>query len=99
MDTAGQKFDPNRHEALFEMPDPSVPSGTIAQVVETGYAIGDRVLRPAKVGCRASGPKAEAANQNDNAAWRWDRHDLITRSPRPPLLPSASASFMRAEPA
>ena len=61
MDTAGQKFDPNRHEALFEMPDPSVPSGSIAQVVETGYVIGDRVLRPAKVGVARGGPKADPA--------------------------------------
>ena len=59
METAGQKFDPNRHEALFEMPDPAVPSGTIAQVVETGYMIGDRVLRPAKVGIARGGPKSE----------------------------------------
>ena len=59
METAGQKFDPNRHEALFEMPDPSVPSGSIAQVVETGYLIGDRVLRPAKVGVARGGPKAD----------------------------------------
>ena len=61
MDTTGQKFDPNRHEALFELPDPSVPSGSIAQVVETGYVIGDRVLRPAKVGVARGGPKADPA--------------------------------------
>lgn len=61
METTGQRFDPNRHEALFEMPDPSVPSGSIAQVVETGYVIGDRVLRPAKVGVARGGPKADPA--------------------------------------
>ena len=54
---AGQKFDPNRHEALFELPDESVPSGTVVQVVEAGYTIGDRVLRPAKVGVSRGGPK------------------------------------------
>jgi molecular chaperone GrpE len=52
------KFDPNMHEALFEIPDESVPSGTVLQVVEAGYAIGDRVLRPAKVGISRGGPKA-----------------------------------------
>lgn len=54
----GQKFDPNLHEALFEAPDPSVPSGTVSQVVEAGFTIGDRVLRPAKVGVARGGPKA-----------------------------------------
>lgn len=54
----GQKFDPNMHEALFEVPDESVPSGTVVQVVEAGYTIGDRVLRPAKVGVSRGGPKA-----------------------------------------
>lgn len=58
IETIGQKFDPNRHEALFDMPDESKPAGTVVQVVETGYAIGDRVLRPAKVGVSRGGPKA-----------------------------------------
>jgi molecular chaperone GrpE len=57
----GQKFDPNMHEALFEAPDPSVPTGTVVQVVESGYAIGDRCLRPAKVGVARGGPKAPAS--------------------------------------
>ncbi len=54
----GQKFDPNMHEALFEIPDPSVPTGTVMQVVEDGYSIGERCLRPAKVGVARGGPKA-----------------------------------------
>ena len=54
----GQKFDPNLHEALFEIPDDSVPSGTVKQVMEDGYTIGERVLRPAKVGVSRGGPKA-----------------------------------------
>ncbi len=53
----GQKFDPNLHEALFELPDETVPSGTVVQVVEPGYVIGERVLRPAKVGVSRGGPK------------------------------------------
>ncbi|MDB5593765.1 MAG: GrpE protein [Hyphomicrobiales bacterium] len=56
----GQKFDPNMHEALFEVPDASVPAGTVVQVVESGYAIGERCLRPAKVGVARGGPKAGA---------------------------------------
>ena len=53
----GQKFDPNLHEALFEIPDESMPSGTVKQVMEDGYTIGERVLRPAKVGVSRGGPK------------------------------------------
>src|SRR5271166_6397354 len=52
-----KKFDPNLHEALFEQPDESVPNGTVAQVIEPGYVIGERVLRPAKVGVSRGGPK------------------------------------------
>lgn len=63
----GQKFDPNMHEALFEMPDPSVPAGTVVQVMEAGYSIGDRCLRPAKVGVARGGPKASAAETASQA--------------------------------
>ena len=59
LEPLGQRFDPNMHEALFEIPDESVPSGTVMQVVEQGFSIGERVLRPAKVGVSRGGPKAE----------------------------------------
>lgn len=52
----GERFDPHFHEALFEVPDPAVPDGTVSQVVEPGYAIGARPLRPAKVGVARGGP-------------------------------------------
>lgn len=54
----GEKFDPHLHQAMFEVPDPSVPEGTIVQVVQAGYAIGERVLRPAMVGVAKGGGKA-----------------------------------------
>jgi molecular chaperone GrpE len=57
----GEKFDPNFHQAMYEVPDPSVPAGTIAQVVQAGYMIGERVLRPAMVGIAKGGPKAAPA--------------------------------------
>jgi molecular chaperone GrpE len=60
LEPLGQKFDPNLHEALFEVPDASVPNGTIVQVVEAGYMLGERVLRPAKVGVARGGPRAAA---------------------------------------
>ena len=57
LEPQGQKFDPNMHEALFEIPDPGVPANTVLQVVEAGFAIGERCLRPAKVGVSRGGPK------------------------------------------
>lgn len=67
LDPQGAKFDPNMHQAMFEIPNADVFSGTVLQVVQTGYAIGDRVLRPAMVGVSKGGPKA-SATANDTAA-------------------------------
>jgi molecular chaperone GrpE len=60
-DPSGEKFDPNFQQAMFEVPDPSVPSGTVVQVVQAGYTIGDRVLRPALVGVAKGGGKPAPA--------------------------------------
>lgn len=54
----GERFDPNQHQAMFEVPDPSQPSGMVTQVVAPGFMIGERVLRPAMVGVTKGGPKA-----------------------------------------
>jgi molecular chaperone GrpE len=59
LDPRGEKFDPNFHQAMFEVPDASVPTGTVVQVVQSGYKIGDRILRPALVGVAKGGPKPE----------------------------------------
>jgi len=55
----GVKFDPNLHQAIFEMEDAELPAGTVMEVVQAGYVIGDRVLRPAMVGVSKGGPKAQ----------------------------------------
>ena len=52
----GQKFDHNLHEALFEAPGTGQPGGTVIQVIETGYTINERLLRPARVGVAAAEP-------------------------------------------
>jgi molecular chaperone GrpE len=57
----GEKFDPNFHQAMFEVNNPDVPANTVVQVVQPGYSIGERVLRPAMVGVAKGGPK-HAAN-------------------------------------
>jgi molecular chaperone GrpE len=63
----GEKFDPNLHQAMFELPDPSRPAGTVAQVVQPGYMLGERVLRPALVAVAKGGPKATASDGPANA--------------------------------
>src|SRR5690606_2712364 len=64
LDPIGEKFDPHFHQAMFEVPNPDVPNGTVVQVVQAGYVIGDRVLRPAMVGVAKGGPKASVSETN-----------------------------------
>ncbi|MEM8876300.1 MAG: nucleotide exchange factor GrpE [Pseudomonadota bacterium] len=63
IDPEGERFDPHQHQAMFEVPDESVPSGTVVQVAQTGFMIGERVLRPALVGVSKGGPKVKPAAQ------------------------------------
>lgn len=56
----GQMFDPNLHEVMFEVPNDNVPSGSVLQVVEEGYTIHDRLLRPTRVGVAKNAGAAEA---------------------------------------
>ena len=56
-DPTGERFDPNFQQAMYEVPDPSVPAGTVVQVVQTGYKIGERILRPALVGVSKGGAR------------------------------------------
>jgi len=67
LEPLGSKFDPNLHQAMYEVPEPSVPAGTVVQVVQAGYTIGERVLRPALVAVSKGGAKAAAPPANDNA--------------------------------
>jgi molecular chaperone GrpE len=62
-DPSGEKFDPNFQQAMYEVPDASVPAGTVVQVVQAGYTIGERVLRPALVGVSKGGVKAAPASE------------------------------------
>ncbi|HEV7336256.1 MAG TPA: nucleotide exchange factor GrpE [Bosea sp. (in: a-proteobacteria)] len=56
----GEKFDPNLHQAMFEAPDEGIAKGLVSKVVQTGYKIGERVLRPALVGVSAGSAKPAA---------------------------------------
>ncbi|MEZ5787434.1 MAG: nucleotide exchange factor GrpE [Xanthobacteraceae bacterium] len=69
-DPLGEKFDPNIHQAMFEVPDPSKPAGTVVQVVQAGFMIGERVLRPALVGVAKGGPKSTSSEgQEERQDW------------------------------
>ncbi len=55
LDPMDEMFDPNFHEVLFEMDAPGKPPGTVVQVLEPGYTIGGRLLRPARVAAAKGG--------------------------------------------
>jgi molecular chaperone GrpE len=57
----GEKFDHNLHQAMFEVEDAENPPGTVAHVMQVGYTIGDRLLRPAMVGVTKAASKADAS--------------------------------------
>jgi molecular chaperone GrpE len=82
----GQRFDPNCHQAMYEVPDPSVPEGTVVDVMQSGYAIGDRCLRPALVAVAKGGakqPKPQAQGDGDGAAARKAANDDFPNGGRP----------------
>ena len=83
----GEKFDPNFHQAMFEVPNADVPANTVVQVVQPGYSIGDRMLRPAMVGVSKGGPKHVGG-------------DSAPRTPAPqrPRSPARSTSRPNATP-
>lgn len=66
IDPLGEKFDYNLHQALFETDQTDQPDGTVVQVLQTGYRIGDRLLREAMVGV-AKGGAAPADGGDDEA--------------------------------
>jgi molecular chaperone GrpE len=64
IDALGEKFDSHRHQAMFEMPGTGKPAGTVVQVLQAGYMLHDRLLRPALVGIAKAEPAKEAANDD-----------------------------------
>ena len=65
----GEKFDHNRHQAMFEVPTADLPPGHVADVMQTGWVISDRLLRPAMVGVTKAAPRpaSEAGAANDDS--------------------------------
>lgn len=68
IDPMGEKLDPHAHEAMFEVPDPSQPAGTVVQVVRPGYRLHDRLIRAAQVGVAKGGPAAKASGGGEGSA-------------------------------
>ncbi len=58
IDPKGERFDHNFHQAIFEAERPDVPAGTVVEVLQPGYLLHDRLLRPAMVGVAKGGAKA-----------------------------------------
>ncbi|CAF2150122.1 hypothetical protein BRARA_A01665 [Brassica rapa] len=64
-DPINEPFDPNRHNAVFQVPDASKPEGTVAHVLKSGYTLFDRVIRPAEVGVTQGGEGEEDKKESD----------------------------------
>jgi len=67
VDSIGQKFDHNLHQAMFEVEDPNQPSGLVVQEMQKGYVLHDRLLRPAMVGVSKGGPKMEDVDEAESS--------------------------------
>ncbi|SOC17092.1 nucleotide exchange factor GrpE [Thalassospira xiamenensis] len=64
LEPLGEKLDPNQHQAVFEMPNPAYPDGHVAQVMQAGYVLKGRLLRPAMVGVTKN-PAGQNAAKSD----------------------------------
>lgn len=62
----GEKFDHRHHQAMFEVPTNDLPPGMVAETMQVGYVIADRLLRPALVGVTKALPQAEAEGAPDS---------------------------------
>jgi molecular chaperone GrpE len=76
VDPAGEKFDHNLHQAMYELENTGKPAGTIVQVLAPGYLLQDRLLRAAMVGvAKGDGPAAESASDADKSDGNYQRLD------------------------
>lgn len=62
----GEKFNPNLHQAMFEAPIPGATPGAVIEVIQAGFTISDRLLRPALVGVAKAAPAPEKTNEADS---------------------------------
>lgn len=69
----GEKFDPNRHQAMFEAPVPGAVAGTVIEVMQAGFIIADRLLRPALVGVAKAMPQPAPTDPGGTAGTETSR--------------------------
>ena len=88
----GERFDPNKHQAMFEVDNKDVADGTIVEVVQAGYVIAERVLRPALVGVAKGGAKQPKPDDTAPAeAPKAANDDAAPPAPEQPQKKSAKA--------
>ena len=78
----GDVFDPNLHEALMQMPMEGVSVTSVSQVMQPGYKLGDRVLRPARVAVSDPDPNATSADESSQADGESAQADEDDETPR-----------------
>jgi molecular chaperone GrpE len=67
IEASGETFNPHQHQAMVEIEQPDVAPGTVVQVYQEGYSLGDRVLRPAMVVVAKGGEKKRPGEPKDEA--------------------------------
>jgi molecular chaperone GrpE len=80
-DPLGEKFDPHMHEAMVKVDVPGVPADVVVQVLQAGYKIGDRVLRPAAVIVAKGGTPARQSREAGSSADDGSAGDLVPSEP------------------
>jgi molecular chaperone GrpE len=76
IDALGKHFDPSLHEVMMDVDDPSQPPGTVIRVVEHGYTINDRLLRPARVIVSKRYVRAEPEIDDSDLGAEWASHSV-----------------------
>lgn len=95
----GARFDPNCHQAMYEVQNPEVPEGTVVDVMQAGYVIGDRCLRPALVAVAKGGAKQTATAQSgDDGAPKAANDDFLRGGPQDRREPPRGDQQHRGEP-
>jgi molecular chaperone GrpE len=95
----GARFDPNCHQAMYEVQNPEVPEGTVVDVMQAGYVIGDRCLRPALVAVAKGGAKqTSTAQSGDDGAPKAANDDFLRGGPQGRREPPRGEQQHRGEP-
>ena len=94
----GARFDPNCHQAMYEVQNPEVPEGTVVDVMQAGYVIGDRCLRPALVAVAKGAKQTSTAQSGDDGAPKAANDDFLRGGPQGRREPPRGEQQHRGEP-